>query len=50
MWLLYAVYLFKASVFRDPYLITLGKLDDSTGFAVFLGMLEDKQLQLLKRL
>jgi hypothetical protein len=30
-------------------LITLGKLDDSPGLAVFLGMLDDKQLFLFQR-
>jgi hypothetical protein len=44
MWLLYAVDLFKASVFRDADFFTLRKLDDSPGLAVFLDMLDDKQL------
>jgi hypothetical protein len=43
-----AVDLFKASHLRDAYFIILGKLDDSTEFAVFLGILDDKQLHLLR--
>jgi hypothetical protein len=42
--------LFKASVFRDVDLIILRKLDDSPELAVFLGILDDKQLHLLQRL
>jgi hypothetical protein len=44
-----AVDLFKASGYRDADFITLGKLDDSPGLAVFLGMLGDKQLYLFQR-
>jgi hypothetical protein len=36
--------LLKASVFRDADFITLRKLEDSPGLAVFLGMLDDRQL------
>jgi hypothetical protein len=36
-----AIDLFKVSVFSDADLITLGKLDDFPGLAVFLGMLDD---------
>jgi hypothetical protein len=46
-----AVDLFKASVFRDDDFITLRKVDnDSPGLAVFLNILDDKQLLLLQRL
>jgi hypothetical protein len=43
VWLIYAVNLFKASVFRDADFITLRVLDDSPGVAVFFGILDDKQ-------
>jgi hypothetical protein len=36
MWLDFYL-VFKASVFRDAVFITLEKLDDSPGLAVFLG-------------
>jgi hypothetical protein len=50
MWLLYGCSLhLKASVFRNADFITLGKLNDSLGLAVFLGMFDDKQLLLLQR-
>jgi hypothetical protein len=43
--------LFKAAVFRDADFITLRKVDDdSPGLAVFLDILDDKQLLLLQRL
>jgi hypothetical protein len=46
-----AVYLFKVSVFRDADFITLRKVEnDSPGLAVFLNILDDKQLLLLQRL